>query len=158
MAAFLPGAETMPENSEPKHRKVPKTAWPKGVSGNPSGKPRGAKNHATRMVQALLDSRAEEVTNKALEVALSGDGPVLRAILDRLCPAKRDAPVAVELPPLKSASDLPAAMSAILAATAAGELTPSEAAALAGLVETHRRAIETSSLEVRIAALETKGV
>ncbi|WP_029461246.1 DUF5681 domain-containing protein [Solidesulfovibrio alcoholivorans] len=147
----------MPENSEPKHRKVPKTAWPKGVSGNPSGKPRGAKNHATRMVQALLDSRAEEITNKALEVALSGDGPVLRAILDRLCPAKRDAPVALSLPPLKSASDLPSAMTAILESVAAGEVTPSEATALAGLVETHRRALEASELEKRIAALEANG-
>jgi len=45
-------------------------------------------------------------------------------------------------------------MSSILASVAAGALTPSEATALTGLVEAHRRALETSELEQRIAALE----
>ena len=90
------------------------------------------------------------------DLALAGDGPVLRAILDRLCPPRKDGPVKMKLPPMQTAADLSAAMSSILAAVAAGQLTPSEAAALAGLVETHRRAIETAELAERIAKLEER--
>lgn len=125
-----------------------------GKSGNPAGKPKGCRSRAVMAAQALIDGKAEEVVNKAIELAISGDGPVLRAILDRLCPPRKDAPVKVTLPAIKSAADIPAAMSSILAAVAVGKLTPSEAAALAGLLEAHRKALETSELEQRIAALE----
>jgi len=141
----------MSENSDQKQKKH---LFQPGQSGNPAGKPKGARNRATRAAQALIDGKAEEVVEKALELALAGDGPVLRAILDRLCPPRKDAPVKMTLPAIKSAADIPAAMSSILAAVAAGALTPSEATALTGLVEAHRRALETSELEQRIAALE----
>lgn len=127
-----------------------------GQSGNPAGRKVGSRNKATMAAQALIDGKAEEVVNKALELALAGDGPVLRAILDRLCPPRKDGPIKVTLPAMQSAADLSAAMSAILAACAAGELTPSEAATLAGLVETHRKAIETAELSDRISKLEER--
>lgn len=141
----------MADEAQKKQRGRP---FPKGVSGNPAGRPKGAKDHATRMVQALLDSRAKEVVEKALEVALGGDGPTLRAILDRLCPARRDAGVSFSLPQVATAGDLPKVTAALLDAVARGDLTPSEAQAVAGLVEMHRRALETSELEERIARLE----
>ena len=143
----------MAENSTRKQRGPGKPFQP-GQSGNPAGKPRGAKNHATRMVQALLDSRGQEIAEKAINLALAGDGPVLRAILDRLCPAKRDAPVSLVLPKIESAADIPAVTAAILEAVSAGRLTPSEAQAVAGLVEVHRKAVELADIEKRLAALE----
>lgn len=39
-------------------------------------------------------------------------------------------------------------------AAAEGRITPSEASALAGLIDTHRKAIETADLAERIAKLE----
>jgi hypothetical protein len=45
-------------------------------------------------------------------------------------------------------------MGVIVAAVADGEITPSEAQALAGMVETFRRTLETEELERRLAALE----
>lgn len=141
----------MSENSDQKQKKH---LFQPGQSGNPAGKPKGARNRATRAAQALIDGKAEEVVEKALELALAGDGPVLRAILDRLCPPRKDSPIKVTLPAIETAADIPATMSSILASVAAGALTPSEATALTGLVEAHRRALETSELEQRIAALE----
>jgi len=44
----------MSENSDQKHA----TRWRKGQSGNPSGKPRGARHKATLAAQALLDGEA----------------------------------------------------------------------------------------------------
>ena len=54
------------------------------------------------------------------------------------------------------AQDHPAALSAVITAVTAGQLTPVEAQAFAGVLEQHRRAIETGDLERRLAALEEK--
>lgn len=146
----------MSDNSPKKARKPPATAWKPGQSGNPSGKPKGAKNKATLMAQGLIDGQAGALVKKAIELALAGDGPVLRAVLDRLCPAKRDAPILVTLPKIESAADLPAVTAAILDGVSKGQLTPSEAQALAGLVEAHRKAVELADIELRLAALEAR--
>ena len=149
----------MPDKTEQRQKRLPSTAWKKGQSGNPKGCPTGSRHKATVAAQALLDGESEALTRKCVELALDGDMTALRLCLERIVPPRKDSPVKVVLPPMESAADIPTAMASILAAVAAGELTPSEAAALAGLVETHRRALETSELEQRISALEqTKGV
>ena len=52
--------------------------------------------------------------------------------------------------------DLPGVTSTVLGAVASGEMTPSEGEAVSRLVEVHRRAVETSDIEERLAALEAK--
>ena len=141
----------MTENSDQMQKKH---LFQPGQSGNPAGKPKGTRNRATQLAQALIDGKASEVVEKALELALAGDGPVLRAILDRLCPPRKDGPVKLTLPAIKNSADIPAVTEALLEAVAAGRLTPTEAQAVAGLVETHRKVLETEVLERRIAALE----
>jgi hypothetical protein len=80
----------------------------------------------------------------------------LRLCLERLAPPRKDSPVTLAgLPKIESVADLPEATGTILEAVAQGDITPSEGQALAGLVESHRKALETSELEARIAALET---
>ena len=125
-----------------------------GQSGNPKGKPKGARCKATLAAQALLDGEAEALTRKAVELALEGDLTALRLCLERIVPPRKDSPVKVTLPTLESAADIPTVTNALLEAVARGELTPSEAQAVAGLVEAHRKALETEELERRIAALE----
>ncbi|MFU2210799.1 DUF5681 domain-containing protein [Solidesulfovibrio sp. C21] len=144
-----------PLKKQPKQRGAGKRFEP-GQSGNPAGKPKGCRSRATMAAQALIDGKAEEVVNKALELALAGDGPVLRAILDRLCPPRKDCPIKVTLPAMESSADLPKITAAVLDAVARGELTPSEAQALAGLVEAHRKVLEQSEIEERLAAIEEK--
>jgi hypothetical protein len=50
----------------------------KGQSGNPSGRPPGARNKTTLAAEALLDGEAEALTRKAIERALEGDTTALR--------------------------------------------------------------------------------
>jgi Family of unknown function (DUF5681) len=52
-----------------------------GKSGNPAGKPPGAKNRTTLAVEALLDGEAETLTRKAIELASGGDMQALRLCL-----------------------------------------------------------------------------
>lgn len=123
------------------------------AAGNP-GRPKGARTRATMAAEALLDGEAEGLTRKAVEMALAGDNVALRLCLERLVPPRRDRPIVFDLPVISSAADHPTALAAVLAAVAAGELTPSEAEAFANIMELHRRAIETAEHDARLAALE----
>jgi len=124
--------------------------------GNP-GKPKGTRHKATQAALALLDGEAEILTRKAVDMALAGDGTALRLCLERIAPARKDAPVAFDLLRMKTARDAVKAAGAIIEAVAAGDLTPSEGAHIMGLVESFRRTLETSDLEARVLALEGGG-
>ena len=141
------------ETASEKHRGRP---FQKGTSGNPAGRPPGARNRATMAAEALLDGDAEALTRKAVDLALDGDVTALRLCLERICPPRRDRPMSFALPPLETAADAPKAIAAIVAAVADGTVTASEAAELATLVERFVKTVEVAELEARIVALEER--
>jgi len=114
----------------------------KGQSGNPAGKPKGARHRATLAAEALLDGEAEALTRKAIELALAGDPIALRLCLDRILPPRRERPLRFVLPELRSVADASSAMAAILAAVASGDTCLAEAGELAKLVDAFIRAAE----------------
>lgn len=120
------------------------------------GSKTGSRHAVTRAVEALLEGQHEALTQKAIEKGLEGDMVALRLCLDRLAPPRKDAPISITLPPVRSAADAVEASSAILAAVAAGEVTPDEAGRVMALLTAHRSIIEVGDLESRIAALEEK--
>jgi hypothetical protein len=65
-------------------------------------------------------------------MALAGDTTALRLCLERIAPPRKDSPVRFDLPPMESAASASAAMGAILAGVASGDLTPGEGSAIAG--------------------------
>ena len=114
----------------------------KGESGNPAGRPRGSRNRATLLMESLLADDAEAIGRKAIEMAKQGDMAAIRLCMDRLAPAPKGEPVAFELPPLEKPADSVAAAAEIVAAVAAGELTP------------YVRAIATNAFDERLTKLE----
>ena len=104
----------------------------------------------------MLEGQHEALTQKAIELALAGDGPALRLCLDRIAPPRKDAPISITLPPVRSIEDAVDASATLLAAVAAGDVTPDEAGRVMALLTGHRQIIETGELERRIAALEGK--
>lgn len=140
------------ENSGTKHN----GRWRPGQSGNPAGKPRGARHKTTLLAEKLMQDDAEAVVNAVLTAAKGGDMTAARIVLDRLSPARRDNPVAFPLPTIESAGDAAGAMAAILAAVASGEVTPGEAETIGKLIETHIRALEASEFERRLQELEAR--
>ena len=129
-----------------------------GKSGNPAGRPAGARNKATVAIEALLEGEAEAIGRKAVEMALEGDGLALRLCLERLAPVRRGRPIRFSLPALEGPDDLVKALGGLLRATADGELSPDEAVTVASILETKRRAHETVELETRLAALEKAAI
>jgi hypothetical protein len=125
-----------------------------GVSGNPSGRPRGSRNATTIALESLLDGQATALTQKAVDLALEGDLIALRICLDRILPVRKNRPIEFVLPPIETIADAPKAIGAITAAVASGEITVSDAADVSRLVEAYVRAIEASDLDKRLRALE----
>ncbi len=126
----------------------------KGESGNPAGRPRGSRNRTALLMENLLSYEAEAIGRKAVEMAIKGDMAAIRLCMDRLAPTRKEEPIAFELPPLGKPADSVAAAATLVAAVAEGELTPSEAAQLAKVIEVYVRAIETKVFDERLASLE----
>ncbi len=124
-----------------------------GQSGNPLGRPKGARNRATQAAEAILSGEAEALTRKCVEVALAGDVTALRLCLERILPAQRGRTLEFDVPTPRSATELLAVASCIVAAVCAAEITPDEALTMCRVLDGHRRAFETQELEDRLTAL-----
>lgn len=125
-----------------------------GQSGNPAGRPKGARNRTTLAMQALLEGEAEALTRKAIEMAQEGDAVAMRMCLDRLLPVRKDRHVSFDLPTIETTADIPKATAALLHAVSSGEITPSEAADIGRAVEAHAKTIEVRDLFERLDRLE----
>ncbi len=140
---------TKPRNNAPKTRGKP---FPQG---NP-GRPKGSRHKYTMAAQALLDGEAEALTRRAIDAALGGDTAALRLCLERVVPVRKGAPIVFNMPAIDTVDDIGKALGAVVAAVAAGDLTPDEGAVIAGLLETKRKTIETVEIEKRLTALEER--
>jgi hypothetical protein len=150
-ASFGPRAAHFPAN-----RKGYFMPFEKGESGNPAGRPRGARNRATLLMQNLLADDAEAIGRKAIEMAIAGDLAAIRLCMDRLAPVRKDEPVAFELPPIEKPADIVAATASIVAAVVAGDLTPSQAAEVSKVIDVHVRALESKGFDERLTKLENQ--
>ena len=141
--------------SDPKEngRKTDGTSAPGNTLG---GRTPGSRNKTTVAVEALLEGEHEALTRKAIDRALEGDTTALRLCLDRIAPARRDTAVCFELPAIRTAEDAVTASSALLAAVAAGDVTPDEAGRVMALLTAHKTLVETGDLEARLSALESE--
>jgi hypothetical protein len=125
----------------------------KGQSGNPNGKPKGARNRATMIAQHLLDGETEALVRKAVDLALEGDSTCLRMCLERILPPKKDVPVEIDIPEIGVVADLPKLFAALTAKLREGITLP-EAKTVMDLAEVTRKSLEVVELEQRIGVLE----
>jgi hypothetical protein len=120
-----------------------------GQSGNPAGRRRGSRNKATLAAATLLDGEALGLTRRAVEAAVAGDVSAMKLCLERVLPRCQERPVTCRLPSLAavgngeidepSPQNVSRAMNAVTTGLACGEITPGEAATIAGVCETFAR-------------------
>ena len=125
-----------------------------GKSGNPAGRPKGARHRATVAAETLLDGEADALTRKAIELAKTGDTTALRLCIERILPARKDRPVSITLPPINTPADAVTVLAAITSAVSDGEMTPMEASELSKVVDSYTRAVETRDIVERLDRLE----
>ena len=125
-----------------------------GQSGDPAGRPKGARGKAAIFAEQLFEGEAENIIRAAIEAAKGGDATAVRVCLDRVAPRRRDRVVSFELPPLHSAASVLSALADIAAAVSRGDLTPSEADNVSKLLDRYLRTLEHVELEQRVTKLE----
>jgi hypothetical protein len=143
-----------PPPKEKPHRGPGKRFQP-GQSGNPAGRPTGARSKAMLALDALAEGEVSEVVRAMLAKAKEGDTSAAALLFARTWPARKGRPTPLPLPIVQSAADVTAARAVVIEALADGTLSAEEAQSVSGVLEDQRRAIETESLERRIAALES---
>ena len=134
--------------TEPKKKRG---SWKPGQSGNPAGRPPGTGEVAA--IRAAIAERVPELLAAMMTKALEGDIGAARLLLERaIAPLKAmEQAVALQLP---DGGTLTAKASAVLAAAAAGELAPGQAAQLITALGTLAKIHEVDELAARITALE----
>jgi hypothetical protein len=106
--------------------------------------------------EALLEGEAEMIVRNVIKGATDGDPVSVRLCLDRLAPRLRQSaePIAFSLPPINTPADALAALSAIAAAVATGELNSAQADELSRFVHRWVQAVEAVEFERRLKAVE----
>lgn len=127
--------------------------WKAGQSGNPKGKTPGSGE--LQKLRAALAADVPEILAVLGTAAKSGDVQAARLILERVLPPVKamEQPQAILLP---ANGTLTAQGRAVLRAIAAGELAPTQGAALLGAIGTLARVTEIDELAARITALEAQ--
>jgi hypothetical protein len=77
----------------------------KFAKGNP-GQPKGSRHKHVLAIQDLLDGEAKTLGRKAIDLALAGDTTALRLCIERIAPARKESPVAFDLPKILSDNTL----------------------------------------------------
>ena len=125
--------------------------WRAGESGNPKGKTPGSGE--LQKLRAALAADVPEILAVLGLAAKAGDVQAARLILERVLPPVKamEQPQAIILP---ANGTLTAQGRAVLLAVAAGELGPTQGAALLGAIGTLARVTEIDELTARIEKLE----
>ena len=137
--------------TEPKKKRPGR--WKAGESGNPAGRKPGTGEVAA--IRAAIAVRVPELLAAMMTKALEGDIGAARLLLERaIAPLKAiEQAVAVELP---NDGTLTAKATAVLSATAAGDLAPGQAAQLIAALGALAKISEVDELAARITKLEEK--
>ncbi len=124
--------------------------WKAGESGNLAGRPPGAGE--VSKLRASIAARVPELLAAMIDKALEGDVGAARLLLERaIAPLKAtEQAQALTLPD----GTLTEQGRAVLACVAAGELAPSQGAALLGAIGQLAKISEVDELQARVAKLE----
>lgn len=133
------------------HRKPP-AGWKKGQSGNPAGRTPGTGEVA--QIRAAIAKQVPAIIKQLTTAAMAGDVAAARLLLERtVAPLKAVEPtVVVDM----AGTSLTDQGRAVLASVAAGDVAPSQGAALVGAIGTLARVVELDELAARVGALEAQ--
>ena len=141
----------MPENTGSLQEN---TKFKKGQSGNPHGKPKGARNKTTLAAEALLEGSLDKICKRVEEEALNGNMQAAKMILDRFIPMRKDRVIKIDLPMISTYEDVLLAIGCVVNAVGNGTISPSEGESLSRTIDRYSKALEINQLEHRLDELE----
>lgn len=122
------------------------------------GRPQGSRNKVSIAAMSLLKNEEQELSRTAIDLALNGNVQMLQFTLSRLLPPPpKDTPVNLSDMPLCDDVESTAALSSfILKKLSSGDLTPSQAHLISGVIEKHIRCMQLTDVEARLEAIEDR--
>jgi hypothetical protein len=76
--------QTKPAENTAREQRARGKPFRKGVSGNPAGRPKGIRNRATILLEAITDDDLQAIVMKVIEKAKAGDLIATKLIFDRV--------------------------------------------------------------------------
>jgi hypothetical protein len=124
-------------------------------AGNKVGQGRrpGSRNKRTRFAE-MMEGHGEPIIKQCQIMAMKGDPTALKLCVERLVPLCKSSNSRFRLPPLLTVGDLVKALPSILQQVARGRLSAQEGEAIASMLDSQRRAIETEEFDARLRAIE----
>ena len=122
----------------------------KGVSGNPTGRPKGIKDKRHRFNEAI-ESMIPDVLESVFQKAVAGDMTAAKMLLDRTLPNKRPEQERVEI---EHSGNIASDAQNVLRGVLDGEVSTDVGASLVSAMTSVLKAIEVEELAKRIEALE----
>jgi hypothetical protein len=110
-----------------------------GLSGNPAGRPPGARNKVNRAMEPVFQANGEAIIERLVEHAKAANPVALRLCVDRLVPLGKHRQVGFQLPPMRKGDDVRAAIATIHAALGDGDISNGEATDLLRVAEISAR-------------------
>jgi hypothetical protein len=128
--------------------------WKKGVSGNPAGKPKGARS-ALNLVAAEFLKEGSAVAQVVIDKAKAGDMSAAALVLTRISPPLRAAAEKIIFN-LDQTKPLAEQAQEILAAVSNGDVDPDTGAMLIACLDRVGNLKTIEDLEARLAAVEAR--
>lgn len=110
-----------------------------GRSGNPAGRPKGRRNRATVLREALAGLGDTEIVERTVAQAKRGNPRAVRLLFNVLLPPARHT-IELDLPDPTTAQGLSDAMGEVLRAMCAGEIAPDDALRVGRVLQARHRA------------------
>ncbi len=113
-----------------------------GQSGNPAGRPLGARNRKTIAMEEELFKHGQEAIDTIVRRAQGGDPTCLRLLMERVVPTGSHRPLGLELPNVSCAEEAQVALNMVIEAFGRGEITVREFSPMLGSVDRMARVAE----------------
>ncbi|MBV8754575.1 MAG: hypothetical protein JO328_17080 [Hyphomicrobiales bacterium] len=106
-----------------------------GQSGNPAGRPLGARNKKTLEREEKLAARAERAVERIISLAGVGNAAAMRICAEWVRPGGNSRALALELPRITCSADAQAALDMVIESFGCGEITVREFSPMLGAVD-----------------------
>jgi len=146
----MPATDSEPQRGRP---------FRPGHSGNPAGRPKGARNKASIIAEAKIEEKFGAVIDKLIERALDGNVSALRFCAGRVLPERP--PVEISLAGVRTTEAALEVSEALFDAVAAGDLTAQEAQRMRAQLDAHMKLVQrddTGGLMAELKASITQRV